>query len=78
MTGHGLSVDATIRRGGFSLTVAFEVPPGQVLQLPYRLLGRPGRVLHHDVPVLHGVHGQPGRQRLPVDSGRRGEREVRT
>ena len=31
MTGDGLSVDAMVRRGGFSLTVAFEVPPGQVL-----------------------------------------------
>ena len=29
--GGGLAVDATVRRGGFSLTVAFEVPPGQVL-----------------------------------------------
>jgi len=27
----GLAVYATVRRGGFSLTVAFEVPPGQVL-----------------------------------------------
>jgi molybdate transport system ATP-binding protein len=27
----GLSVDATIRRGGFTLTVAFSVPAGQVL-----------------------------------------------
>jgi molybdate transport system ATP-binding protein len=27
----GLAVDATVRRGGFTLTVAFEVPPGQVL-----------------------------------------------
>ena len=31
MTGQGLSVGATVRRGGFSLAVAFEVPPGQVL-----------------------------------------------
>jgi molybdate transport system ATP-binding protein len=27
----GLAVDATVRRGSFTLTVAFEVPPGQVL-----------------------------------------------
>jgi molybdate transport system ATP-binding protein len=27
----GLTVDATVRRGGFSLTIALEVPPGQVL-----------------------------------------------
>jgi molybdate transport system ATP-binding protein len=27
----GLAVDAAVRRGGFTLTVAFEVPPGQVL-----------------------------------------------
>jgi molybdate transport system ATP-binding protein len=27
----GLTVDATIRRGGFTLTVTFTVPPGQVL-----------------------------------------------
>ena len=34
MTGHvpgGLEFDATVRRGSFSLTVAFTVPPGQVL-----------------------------------------------
>jgi len=31
--GGGLAVDATVRRGGFTLTVAFEVPPGQVVGL---------------------------------------------
>jgi molybdate transport system ATP-binding protein len=29
--GGGLAVDATVRRGGFTLTVDFAVPPGQVL-----------------------------------------------
>ena len=29
--GAGLAVDATVRRGGFALTVALAVPPGQVL-----------------------------------------------
>jgi molybdate transport system ATP-binding protein len=29
--GGGLAVDATVRRGGFTLAVAFTVPPGQVL-----------------------------------------------
>jgi len=31
--GGGLAVDATIRRGGFALTIALKVPPGQVLGL---------------------------------------------